>query len=99
MQAVVITPGRTGSQLIVTNLRNQGIHTVHSHDPFWEPGNSNWICFLSFRRDLFASIASTLVGVRTEEYTVYTNKKLIVSKSAKLNLKIVFGFTNASIMR
>lgn len=85
---VVFTTGRTGSTLICKNLsehfnepmsmERDRSHTgiVHSHDPFWPPPSSNYVCVLSKRRDVFAQILSMIIGQRTNEFTDYTKKSI-----------------------
>lgn len=86
--AVVFTPGRTGSQLILHNLiryfkcnkRNwwdTDIYNgcvIHSHNPLYIPPTDEFICVVSKRNDMFASILSTQIGIRTNEFIHYSNK-------------------------
>jgi|694.fasta_scaffold146030_2 hypothetical protein len=74
--AVIITPGRTGSQLIRKNFQDFfNIRITHTHNPLWSPP-ANCIAFISKRRNMLESIASTLVGKRSNEFTSYTYKIL-----------------------
>jgi hypothetical protein len=72
--AVVLTSGRTGSQLIFKNLlqhfKTDG-NIIHSHDPLIIPKYAESWAFISHRRDMFSSVISTVVGRRTHEYTEY----------------------------
>jgi hypothetical protein len=75
--AVVLTPGRTGSQLILKNLSHhfkKNARIIHSHDPLIIPVTAESWVFVSHRRDIFSSIISTLVGTRTNEFTQYQGK-------------------------
>jgi len=72
--AVVLTPGRTGSQLIAKNLSHhfgKSASIIHCHDPLIMPENAETRVFVSHRRDMFSSVISTLVGKRTNEHTEY----------------------------
>jgi len=40
------------------------------------PNDTECVCFVSRRRNTLASIASTLIGTRTNEYSVYTNQPM-----------------------
>jgi hypothetical protein len=89
-RAVVFTPGRTGSKLIVKNLvkhfnsselsdksvtvESNGI--VHTHNPLFVPPGDNWIAIMSRRENLFEVVLSTLIGKRTNEFVTYTNKHI-----------------------
>lgn len=76
-RAVVFTPGRTGSQLIVNNIRNHfNIPVIHTHNPLLEIVEGDAIAFVSYRHNVFESIASILLGKRTNEYTSYTTKSV-----------------------
>jgi hypothetical protein len=83
--AVVFTPGRTGSQLIVNNIQTCfNISVTHTHNPLLEVVNNDTIAFVSRRRNVFESVASTLLGKRSNEYTSYTTKsveKFIVGRT------------------
>jgi hypothetical protein len=75
--AVVLTPGRTGSQLILKNLSKhfeKDGNIIHSHDPLIKSEDANTWAFISHRRDVFSSMISTLVGKRTNEHTKYHGK-------------------------
>jgi hypothetical protein len=75
--AVVLTPGRTGSQLIYKNLSQhyeKSASIIHSHDPLIIPKDTKTWAFISHRRDIFSSMTSTLVGKRTNEFTQYQGK-------------------------
>ena len=72
--AVVLTPGRTGSQLIFKNLLQHfkiDGNIIHSHNPLIIPEGADSWAFISHRRDIFSSIISTLIGKRTTEYVEY----------------------------
>lgn len=86
--AVIFTPGRTGSQLILHNLiryfkcagRNSWETNVtngcvvHSHNPLYNPPSPEFICVVSKRNDMFASILSKQIGRKTDEFVYYSNK-------------------------
>lgn len=90
--AVVITPGRTGSQMIMKNFSNfSKIKITHTHNPLWKPQN-NSIAFVSRRRNVFNSISSTLVGTRSNEFTQYTNKIIEPFTVDRLEFENCFWF-------
>lgn len=82
MAIVVLTAGRTGSQLIVRNLRKYfqlpGMNyesdieaeaaVVHSHNPLLTSKSSKTTWVLSLRRDLFAELMSA--AIRQHEDTM-----------------------------
>jgi hypothetical protein len=70
---VVITAGRTGSWLIVENLRRQFVNVCQTHDPLYIPANDS-ICVISKRKNDFLAMISMQIGVKTNEYATYTNK-------------------------
>jgi len=71
---VVITAGRTGSLLIVDNLRRHFKDVYHTHDPLYIPANHDSICVISKRKNDFLAMISMQIGVKTNEYLTYTNK-------------------------
>jgi len=71
---VVITAGRTGSCLIVENLRRHFKDVHHTHDPLYIPADDDSICVISKRKNDFLAMISAQVGVKTNEYLTYTNK-------------------------
>jgi hypothetical protein len=75
--AVVLSPGRTGSQLILKNLFHhfkKSASIIHSHNPLIVPKDAETWAFISHRRDVFSSMISALVGKRTNEHTEYQGK-------------------------
>ena len=74
---VVLTPGRTGSQLIAQNLRMGGWQVHHTHNPLYVPVDPETIGLFSKRHDEFGAIMSALVAERTKEYVSYTNKPIV----------------------
>lgn len=75
--AVVLTPGRTGSQLISKNLLKhfeKDSNIIHSHNPLIKSKDAKTWAFISHRRDIFSSMISTVVGRRTNEFTQYQGK-------------------------
>ena len=74
---VILTPGRTGSQLIDRNLKKNGWQVHHTHNPLYIPSTPETIGVFSKRYDEFSAIISALVAKRTEEYVKYTNKTII----------------------
>jgi hypothetical protein len=84
--AVVLTPGRTGSHIILRNLRHhyeKSASITHSHNPLIVPQDAGTWAFISHRRDIFSSMISALVGERTTEFVDYQgkyNKKFTVNQ-------------------
>lgn len=87
--AVVLTPGRTGSHLICDNLANYfqvpvldwldepiDGSVVHCHNPCFIPKYENTIGIISKRRDLLSTLISLGIAKKTKEYTEYTNQVL-----------------------
>lgn len=87
--AVIITAGRTGSQLICSNLVdyfNVEYHNdfntyfksgiVHTHNPMYMPPNNNFYCIISRRRNKFNAILSGLITKYTGEISNYSSKKI-----------------------
>lgn len=73
---VIFTPGRTGSTLIYNNLSTDRTNTVlHMHNNKWVPYRENFICILSKRKDLFASVISNLVMHQTGEIQTYSGNQ------------------------
>lgn len=84
----VLTPGRTGSQLIANNLTRvfniprcysiadgpflRGVY--HTHNPTFDPINTECIAIVSRRYDRFAEIVSSLITIRTNQVADYTKK-------------------------
>jgi hypothetical protein len=78
---VISSPGRSGCHLLVALIKSCGKNAVHTHDPFFKPGDfgrhvtsKESALILLQRRDLFSSIMSMLVGKRTRQWNVYPNK-------------------------
>jgi hypothetical protein len=86
LSAVVLTPGRTGSQIILKNLQQYfgKNNVIHTHDPLVGLTTPAKLAVISHRRDIFSAIVSTLVGKRTNEFTHYQgkyNKKFTVNQT------------------
>lgn len=76
---VVFTPGRTGSHLIMGNLRQhytQRVNIIHTHNPLFKASDEYFIGILSKRRNLFDALLSSFVGMKTNEFSSYTDKKI-----------------------
>jgi hypothetical protein len=75
MKYVVSSPSRTGSTLLCTILQSAGITNIlHTHNCFFtvqEPKST--VLLFSYRRDLFRSIMSCLIGKRTQTYQLYAS--------------------------
>lgn len=74
---VVLTAGRTGSHLIVENLRRAFKDVHHTHNPFFRPVDNNSVCLVSKRKNDFLAIISMQVGAKTNEYTNYKSKEIV----------------------
>lgn len=74
--AVVFTPGRTGSTLIATNLRRQfnTTNVIHTHNPLYRPLHKDFYAVVS-TRDNFDAIMSAFVVSKINE-SQYTNKEI-----------------------
>lgn len=85
-KAVILTPGRTGSHLILKNLSTYfrenwyyetvtgGRGIVHTHNPHFVPPVNDFIGIRSRRRDQFSAIMSAILAKRTGEHGYYTGK-------------------------
>lgn len=85
-KAVILTPGRTGSHLILKNLTQYfredweyekvkgGRGIVHTHNPDFVPPVNDFIGILSRRRDQFSAILSSILARKTGEHGYYTGK-------------------------
>jgi LPS sulfotransferase NodH len=77
---IISSPGRSGCHLLVALIKSCGKNSIHTHDPFFNPGNfgdttgKESALILLQRRDLFSSIMSMLVGKRTQQWNSYPNK-------------------------
>lgn len=76
--AVIFTPGRTGSHIIIENLSKKfcSSNLIHMHNPLHEPINNNFIGILSRRHNIFEALLSTAVASVTNEFKFYSNKKI-----------------------
>lgn len=75
-RAVVFTPGRTGSHLIINNLRAHFEHTaiIHTHNPVKTPPGAAFVGILSKRRNMFDAIMSSYLAMATNEAHTYTTR-------------------------
>lgn len=73
---IVITAGRTGSQLVKCNLQGHfECLTIQTHNPLIQ-SNTDQLVVISKRFDDFNTIASTIIGRRTNEFVSYTLKHI-----------------------
>lgn len=73
---VIMTPGRTGSTLIVGNLnRYFGCDALQMHHNSYVPPDNTYTCILSRRKNIFDAVISQMVVEHTQETTVYSGTK------------------------
>ena len=76
MKYLIKTPGRTGSHIITSYLRNNNIECVHCQEA-WLPDNpSNWVFINSKRHNWWDMVCSRVVTSYTKEYGPYTPQDL-----------------------
>lgn len=89
---LVVTAGRTGSQLIKHNLQRYYKCAVeHTHNPLVEP-RTNQLVIISKRLNDFNSIVSTIIGRRTNEFVTYTSKEIEPFAVSKEEFESTFWF-------
>lgn len=93
---VVLTAGRTGSQLILKNLSSYfGIPSIHSHNPLIEVPQQSLV-IASLRRNDFDTIVSIILGRRTNEFVLYTNKQIREFEVPKEEFESCFWFVKCN---
>lgn len=76
MQYVISSPGRTGSHYLLSFFYACALPVLKTHDPLYVTDYTNTTLCIMNRRDVFASLMSKEIWLRTNEYLIYTNKKI-----------------------
>lgn len=88
LSAIVLTPGRTGSHIILDNLcshfkiprlnneSNSEYGIMHSHNPYHDSLGKDCIAILSTRRNKLESILSAMIVPKTMEHRTYSNRPI-----------------------
>lgn len=79
MKYLIKTPGRTGSHIITSYLRNNNINCVHCQEAWLPEDTSNWVFINSKRRNWWDMVCSRAVTSHTQEYGPYTKKDFKIS--------------------
>jgi len=78
MKYIIKTPGRTGSHIITSYLRNNNIDCKHCQE-LWIPNDpSNWIFINNKRRNWWNMACSRVITSYTKEYGPYTSRNIKV---------------------
>lgn len=76
MKYLIKTPGRTGSHIITSYLRNNNINCVHCQEAWLPDDPTNWVFINSKRRNWWDMVCSRVVTSHTKEYGPYTTRDL-----------------------
>ena len=76
MKYLIKTPGRTGSHIITSYLRNNNIKCIHCQEAWLPDDPSNWVFINSKRYNWFDMVCSRVVTSYTKEYGPYTPQDL-----------------------
>lgn len=76
MNYLIKTPGRTGSHIITSYLRNNNIDCVHCQEAWLPDDPHNWVFINSKRHSWWNMACSRVVTSHTNEYGPYTSQEL-----------------------
>ena len=76
MKYLIKTPGRTGSHIITSYLRNNNIECVHCQEAWLPDDPHNWVFINSKRHSWWDMVCSRVVTSYTKEYGPYTPQEL-----------------------
>lgn len=79
MKYIIKTPGRTGSHIITSYLRNNNIECVHCQEAWLPDDPSNWVFINSKRHNWWDMVCSRAVTSYTQEYGPYTPQDLKIN--------------------
>ena len=78
MKYLIKTPGRTGSHILTSYLRNNNIKCKHCQEAWLPDDTSNWVFINSKRRNWWDMVCSRVVTSHTKEYGPYTSQELSI---------------------
>jgi len=79
MKYLIKTPGRTGSHIVTSYLRNNNISCKHCQEAWLPEDTFNWVFINSKRHNWWDMVCSRAVTSYTKEYGPYTKKNFKVS--------------------
>lgn len=78
MKYLIKTPGRTGSHILTSFLRNNNISCKHCQEMWLPEDTANWVFINSKRRNWWDMVCSRVVTSYTKEYGPYTARDLYI---------------------
>jgi hypothetical protein len=78
MRYLIKTPGRTGSHILTSYLRNNNINCVHCQEAWLPDDPTNWVFINSKRRNWWDMACSRVITSYTKEYGPYTKKNFVL---------------------